>query len=168
MAPEYVGNAWLFGDHIDTDMIIPSRFLVTGDEAELGRNVFADTNPGFASNVVSGDILIAGRNFGCGSSREHAPLAIRGAGIACIVAESFARTFYRNCIGRGLYAIELPGAANRFRQGDAVRVGIEAGTVENLTTGGIFPFPPYPKFIRDICESGGLFSFIQERLERLR
>ena len=116
----FSGKAWLFGDHVDTDIIIPSRFLVTDDEKELGTHVFSDHMPGFSSRVSERDILVAGRNFGCGSSREHAPLALRGSGISCVVAESYARTFFRNCINRGIYAVELPDAAKHIRQGDAL------------------------------------------------
>ncbi len=164
----FKGNAWLFGDHIDTDMIIPSRFLVTTDEAELGASAFAETNPGFAKSVAKGDILVAGRNFGCGSSREHAPLAIRGAGIACIVADSFARTFFRNCIDRGLYAIEVPGVDKKIRQGDALEVDIAGGKVTDATTGETLLFEPYPEFVSRICEQGGLFEYIQARLDAER
>lgn len=164
MRHEFVGQARVFGDHIDTDMIIPSRFLVTGDERELGRHAFIDSDPDFARRVAAGDILIAGKNFGCGSLREHAPLAIRGAGIACIVAESFARTFYRNCINRGLYAIELPGVSPLFSQGNRARVSMESATVTNLDTGASMPFVPYPAFISEICDSGGLFSYIEKKL----
>jgi 3-isopropylmalate/(R)-2-methylmalate dehydratase small subunit len=167
MAQKFTGNAWIFGDHVDTDMIIPSRFLVTSDEAELGRSVFAETAPAFAGSVAKGDILVAGRNFGCGSSREHAPLAIRGAGISCIVAESFARTFFRNCIDRGLYAIEAADVRRHVRQGDRLAVDIGGGTVSNLTTGDAFQFAPYPDFISGICDQGGLFQYIQNRLDAM-
>jgi 3-isopropylmalate/(R)-2-methylmalate dehydratase small subunit len=162
----FIGAAWLFQNHVDTDIIIPSRFLVTDDEAELGARVFADAAPDFPKKVAKGDILVAGRNFGCGSSREHAPLAIRGAGISCIIAESYARTFFRNCINRGFYALELPEATNRIRQGDRLEVDIDAGIIANRTSGETFPFTPYPDFVHEICERNGLFSFIQGRLSK--
>lgn len=160
----FSGSAWDFEDNIDTDMIIPSRFLVTDDEEELGRHAFAETNPGFSAGVEPGDILVAGRNFGCGSSREHAPLAIRGAGISCILAESFARTFFRNCIDRGFLAIEFPEARTRIGQGDKVLVDVESGKVTNVTRGTEYTFPSIPDFVLDICRQGGLFQFIQGRL----
>jgi 3-isopropylmalate/(R)-2-methylmalate dehydratase small subunit len=167
MSVQFEGAVWSFGDHIDTDMIIPSRFLVTDDEAELGRGAFADSNPGFHSQVSKGDILVAGRNFGCGSLREHAPLAIRGAGISCIVAHSFARTFYRNCINRGFYPIELEDAATLLSQGDRLEVDVAAGKIHNLTTGKTHSFTPFPGDIQDICgRENGLLSFIQSRLDQ--
>jgi len=156
-----------FGDHIDTDLIIPSRFLVTTDERELGNHVFSDYRPEFSAGVQQGDILVAGRNFGCGSSREHAPLAIRGAGISCIVAQSFARTFFRNCINRGIYAIELADASQRIHQGDKLEVNNDAGTIINQTTGETYYFESFPSFIENICDCGGLFEYIQDRLNHM-
>jgi 3-isopropylmalate/(R)-2-methylmalate dehydratase small subunit len=160
----FCGKAWLFGDHVDTDIIIPSRFLVTDDEQELGTHVFSDHMQGFSSKVSKGDILVAGRNFGCGSSREHAPLALRGSGISCIVAESYARTFFRNCINRGFYAIELPGAIKRIRQEDTLEINIERGIIINRTSCEEYAFAPFPAFIQEICEQEGLFPYIQKRL----
>ncbi len=166
MNSTFRGNAWIFSDHIDTDMIIPSRFLITDNETELGEHAFADTNPEFSSSVRSGDILVAGRNFGCGSSREHAPLAIRGAGISCIVAESFARTFFRNCINRGFLAIEFPGARNFIHQGDRLCINVESGKITNETTAKEYAFEPVPAFMLEICKNGGLFQFIQSQLNK--
>jgi 3-isopropylmalate/(R)-2-methylmalate dehydratase small subunit len=153
------GNAW-----VDTDIIIPSSFLVTDDEKELGAHVFSDLMPGFSSRISQGDILVAGRNFGCGSSREHAPLAIRGSGISCVVAESYARTFFRNCINRGFYAVELPDASKRIRQRDVLEININKGIIINRTSSKEYAFTPFPAFVQEICKQKGLFPYIQERL----
>ena len=158
------GNAWKFGDHIDTDMIIPSRFLVSDDEKNLGSHAFEDHCPGFSQSVHKGDILVAGRNFGCGSSREHAPLAIRGTGICCVIARSFARTFFRNCINRGFLVLESQEAFEKIREGDRISVDLEQGQIVNETTGESWSFQPMPEFVREICDKGGLYEYIQERL----
>jgi 3-isopropylmalate/(R)-2-methylmalate dehydratase small subunit len=160
----FIGNAWLFGDHVDTDIIIPSRFLVTDDEIELGEHAFTDIVPKFYKKITKGDILIAGRNFGCGSSREHAPLAIRGSGISCIIAESYARTFFRNCINRGIFAIELENVKKYIRQGDEIELNIITGVILNHTTGERRFYIPFPDFVLKICEQNGLFNFIQNKL----
>ena len=159
------GRVHVFGDHVDTDMIIPSAYLITGDEKELGAHAFEQTRPGFAASVTAGDILVAGRNFGCGSSREHAPLAIRGAGIACIVAESFARTFYRNCINRGFPLIELADAPRCLRAGDEAQIDIGLSSVTNVTTGESWTIAPLPDFVLEIWRLGGLKGYIQKRLD---
>lgn len=159
------GKAKKFGDHIDTDMIIPSRFLVTDDEKELGCHAFEDHRPGFSKTVKAGDILVAGRNFGCGSSREHAPLAIRGAGISCIIAESFARTFFRNCINRGFLALEVSEAGGKIKEGDSLSVNLEQGIIENETSGERYKFHGMPPFIREVCDGGGLYYYIQKQLQ---
>lgn len=158
------GTARRFGDHIDTDMIIPSRFLITDDEQVLGSHAFEDHCPEFVGRTKKGDILVAGRNFGCGSSREHAPLAIRGAGISCIIAESFARTFFRNCINRGFLVLELPGAGAHIGEGDSITVDLERGVVINESKKETYPFHPLPPFIGEICDGGGLYYYIQKRL----
>ncbi len=162
----FSGKSWSFGDHVDTDMIIPSRFLVTDNEIELGKHVFSEMRPEFVSNVKAGDILVGGKNFGCGSAREHAPLAIRGAGISCIIAESFARIFFRNCINRGYYAIELPDATRKISQGDQISINIQKGTIVNHTTGESYSFIAFPDHVKEICDSGGLFQYIQDRLNK--
>jgi len=164
MKNSYCGRVRRFGDNIDTDMIIPSRFLITDNEEELGRHAFEDLAAGFRASVAPGDILVAGRNFGCGSLREHAPLAIRGAGISCIIAESFARTFFRNCLNRGFLAIEL-GSTEDFRDGDRIQVDIDSGKVKNLTRDSVFSFPPLPPFVLEICGQGGLIPYIQSRMK---
>ena len=164
----FSGTAWCLGDHIDTDMIIPSRYLVTDEEKKLGRFAFHDLGTAFVSSVHEGDILVAGCNFGCGSSREHAPLAIRGAGISCIVAESFARTFFRNCMNRGFLVIELPEARKRIRQGDVLCIDVAVGRIQNQTQEETYEFVSIPPFMLEICNQGGLFSYIQRRLEEER
>ncbi|HIS49492.1 MAG TPA: 3-isopropylmalate dehydratase small subunit [Candidatus Gallacutalibacter pullistercoris] len=164
MQQKWHGIAHVFGDHVDTDLIIPSCHLITGDEKELGKHAFAIERPDFAQNVQLGDVLVAGRNFGCGSSREHAPLAIRGAGISCIFAESFARTFYRNCINRGFPAIELKEATRHIHQGDKLFVDLEQAKVVNETTGESVAFSPVPDFVLDMWKLGGLFGYIQKEL----
>jgi 3-isopropylmalate/(R)-2-methylmalate dehydratase small subunit len=168
MSSIFSGKAWLFGDHVDTDIIIPSRFLVTDDEEELGDHVFFDHRSGFSSNISQGDILVAGRNFGCGSSREHAPIAVRGSGISCIVAESYARTFFRNCINRGFYAVELPDATKYIRQGDVLKINIDQGIIINCTKSEKYTFTPFPAFVQEICEQKGLFPYIQRRINATR
>ena len=168
MTSRLCGNAHLFGNHVDTDLIIPSRYLVTADEHELGKHAFAIERPDFAQSVHEGDILVAGRNFGCGSSREHAPLAIRGAGIRCILAESFARTFYRNCVNRGFPVIELKDASSRIRQGDRLCVDLEQSMVINETTGERLPFVPLPEFVLEMWRLGGLFGYIQRQLNQVQ
>lgn len=164
MEQRWRGKAHLFGDHVDTDLIIPSCYLITADEGELGKHAFAVERPAFVQSVQAGDVLVAGRNFGCGSSREHAPLAIRGAGIRCILAESFARTFYRNCINRGFPAIELKDASKRFHQDDVLFVDLEHARVVNETSGECVPFAPLPDFVLDMWRLGGLFGYIQKEL----
>ncbi|MDR3208134.1 MAG: 3-isopropylmalate dehydratase small subunit, partial [Oscillospiraceae bacterium] len=125
---------FLYGDNVDTDVIIPARYLTTGDPAALAAHCMEDIDPAFAGTVASGDVIVAGRNFGCGSSREHAPLAIKACGISCVVADSFARIFYRNAINIGLPILECPEAAQGIRPGDEVTVDIGAGRIENKTT----------------------------------
>ncbi|MBC7097872.1 3-isopropylmalate dehydratase small subunit [Candidatus Bipolaricaulota bacterium] len=154
----YEGRAWAVGDNIDTDLIIPARFLVTTSPEELGRHCLSGLDPSFAGKVAPGDILVAGSNFGCGSSREHAPLAIKGCGIACVVAESFARIFFRNAINQGLPVVEC-GKAKRIREGDVIKVDLDSGLIKNLTRGEEYPIAPYPKFIREILSCGGLIPW---------
>lgn len=155
------GSAWVFGDNVDTDQIIPAEYLVTMDREELAKHAFEKVLPEFAREVSKGDIVVAGRNFGCGSSREHAPRALLGAGISCVVAESFARIFFRNAINIGLPVVEAKLQASR---GDAVSVDLEAGTVKNLTTGQETSFKPYPPFIMMLVSKGGLVPYTKEML----
>jgi 3-isopropylmalate/(R)-2-methylmalate dehydratase small subunit len=164
----YKGKVHKVGDHIDTDAIIPAVFLVTTDPARLGENCMAGLEQGWVSRVRKGDILAAGRNFGCGSSREHAPLAILGAGIPVVVAHSFARIFYRNAFNMGLLLVEAGDAADGIGDGDELEVDARAGTVLNKTAGTRIPFPPLPSSIRELLDKGGMVPYVRERLKNSR
>lgn len=154
------GKVWRYGDNVDTDVIIPARYLNTSEPKELAVHCMEDIDPGFAGQVASGDIMVAGRNFGCGSSREHAPVAIRASGISCVIAASFARIFYRNAINIGLPLIELP-EADEIQAGDRVSVDAASGTVTNLTSGKTYQAEPLPEFIQEIARAGGLINFVK-------
>jgi 3-isopropylmalate/(R)-2-methylmalate dehydratase small subunit len=158
------GAAHVYGDNVDTDVIIPARYLTSTDPAELARHCLEDLDPSFASRVQPGDVVVAGRNFGGGSSREHAPLAIKAAGVACVVADSLARIFYRNAINVGLPAVECAGAANGAEPGDRFRIDLDRGVVQNLTRGRSFPATPLPGFMREILETGGLMPWVKRQL----
>ena len=149
------GNALCYGDNVDTDVIIPARYLNTSDPKELAAHCMEDIDRDFLKKVKPGDIIVAGSNFGCGSSREHAPLAIKTAGISCVIAKSFARIFYRNAINIGLPIIVCDGD---FHNGDALEVDLTAGTIVNTTTGEKYSFPPFPAFLQRIIEAGGLMK----------
>ncbi|MCL2747647.1 MAG: 3-isopropylmalate dehydratase small subunit [Oscillospiraceae bacterium] len=151
-------KVFVYGDNVDTDVIIPARYLTTGDPAHLAAHCMEDIDPGFSTTVKEGDVVVAGWNFGCGSSREHAPLALKAAGIACVVAASFARIFYRNAINIGLPIIENAEAARDISPGDAIDVSPEAGRIHNLTTGRIYQGEPPPPFIMEIIQAGGLLQ----------
>lgn len=158
------GKAWVFGDNVDTDVIIPARRLNISTADELAQYVMEDLDPTLAGKIQPGDIFVAGKNFGCGSSREHAPLALKGAGVACVIAESFARIFYRNAINIGLPILESPEAARRIRQGDQVTVDLSTGGITNETTGERFQSEPYPEFILQIIRAGGLIAKTRQDL----
>ena len=158
------GRAWVYGDNVDTDVIIPARYLVTSDPAVLAQHAMEDIDPTFAGAVRPGDVIVAGSNFGCGSSREHAPLAIKGAGIAAVIANSFARIFYRNAINIGLPIFECPEAAAAISAGDRVAVDLLRGQVRDLTTGQTFQAQPYPESILRIIAAGGLIAATREKL----
>ena len=149
------GNALCYGDNVDTDVIIPARYLNTSNAQELAAHCMEDIDPDFLQKLHPGDIIAAGRNFGCGSSREHAPLAIKTAGVSCVIAQSFARIFYRNAINIGLPIIVCDGT---FHNGDALEVNLSAGTIHNRTTGESYQFPPFPAFLQKIIEAGGLMN----------
>jgi 3-isopropylmalate/(R)-2-methylmalate dehydratase small subunit len=155
------GRVWEFGDNVDTDQIIPAEYLVTGDPEELGRHVFEKVRPEFARKVGRGDIIVAGGNFGCGSSREHAPRALIGAGISCVVARSFARIFYRNSINIGLPVVKCKVYA---KEGDMLEIDFSRGVVENLTSGEECRFPSLPPFLLNLIEAGGLVKYVQREL----
>jgi len=157
------GTAIKFGDNVDTDVIIPARYLTTTDESFLAQHCFGDADTGFAQRVKPGDIIVAGSNFGCGSSREHAPLAIKGAGISCVIAPSFARIFFRNAFNIGLPLLESRDAANSIQEGDRLSVDIRAGEIRNLTKGSIFLAVPIPEFMLELIEEGGLVPYIRKR-----
>lgn len=155
------GNVFKFGDDIDTDVIVPATYLNTFDEKELAKHCMEYTNPEFYSAVKPGDIMVAGRNFGCGSSREHAPIAIKGCGVSIVIAKSFARIFYRNAINIGLYILECPEAVDGISSGDRVSVDVNSGVVTNITTGKTYQAMPFPQFIQNIIACGGLVNAIK-------
>lgn len=159
------GRAWKFGDNIDTDLIIPARYLNTTDPEELAKHCMEDADPEFAKKVKKGDIIVAGKNFGCGSSREHAPISIKAAGVSCVIAESFARIFYRNAYNTGLLILECEEAAKEAESGDEIRIDIEKGLIENLTKGKSYQIKPLPEFMKKILEDGGLIPHIMKRFK---
>lgn len=159
----FKGEVWKFGDNIDTDAIIPARYLNTSDEGELARHCMEDADPHFSERVKKGDIMVAGKNFGCGSSREHAPIAIKAAGISCVIASSFARIFYRNAINIGLPILECEEAWE-IPEGDSVEVDAETGEIKHLVSGKSYQAVAFPDFIRKIIEAGGLMSYIAQRV----
>jgi 3-isopropylmalate/(R)-2-methylmalate dehydratase small subunit len=161
----YTGKAHRVGDHIDTDAIIPARYLVSTDPRELGQYCMAGMSPDWINNVESGDILVAGANFGCGSSREHAPLALLGAGIPLVIARSFARIFYRNGFNMGLVLMEVGDQADALRDGDRIQADAEEGVIRNLTTDQEIRVRPLPEFMRQILYAGGLVPYVRKRLE---
>jgi 3-isopropylmalate/(R)-2-methylmalate dehydratase small subunit len=158
-----LGRAFRYGDNIDTDVIIPARYLTTTDERELAAHALEDLDPGFASQVRPGDVIVAGSNFGCGSSREHAPIAIKAAGIAAVVASSFARIFFRNAINTGLVIAVAPDAVEATVNGDGVEIDPETRQIRNITRGLTFEAEPLPDFVMQIVRSGGLANWVRER-----
>jgi 3-isopropylmalate/(R)-2-methylmalate dehydratase small subunit len=159
------GKAHKFGRDIDTDIIIPAQYLTTFDPAELAGHCMEPLDPDFPNKVEAGDIIVADENFGCGSSREHAPVAIKGAGIGAVVAKSFARIFYRNAINTGLPILECPEAVDDARPGDRLKIDVGAGKIINLTTGNSFDVPPFPPFLAGVIEAGGLIEYTKRRVK---
>jgi 3-isopropylmalate/(R)-2-methylmalate dehydratase small subunit len=159
------GNVWKYGDNIDTDAIIPARYLNMSIPEELAQHCMEDVDTSFATGVQAGDIIVGGENFGCGSSREHAPLAIKGSGVSSVIAKSFARIFYRNAINIGLPILACPDAVEDIENGDQVSVDLSAGLITNTRTGNVYQTSPFPKFIMDIIQAGGLVPFTRERLK---
>ncbi|MGQ9858681.1 MAG: 3-isopropylmalate dehydratase small subunit [Thermodesulfobacteriota bacterium] len=157
----YEGSAWTFGDDVDTDLIIPARYLTTSDLASLAPHCLEDVDPEFAREVRPGDIVVAGRNFGCGSSREHAPGALKALGVSAIVARSFARIFYRNGLNLGLALVESQGAYEKVRRGDRLRIDLVSGELYNLGRGETYRFEPLPRFMLDLVSAGGLMSLLR-------
>jgi len=164
VAARLSGPVWKFGDNVDTDAIIAARYLNMSTPEELAPHCMEDIDPGFAGRVQPGDIIVAGANFGCGSSREHAPLAIKGTGISCVVAMSFARIFYRNAIDIGLPILECPDAVRGTEPGQRLEVDLVNGTVTNLDTKLSYQAEPYPPFLIEIIEAGGLIPYTRRRL----
>jgi len=158
------GRIWRFGDHVDTDAIIPARYLHTSEPAELAAHCMEGLRDGFAAAVQPGDLIAAGENFGCGSSREHAPLAIRASGVGCVVAASFARIFYRNAVNIGLPIVVCPDAVQTAADGQEWEVDLEAGRVRNVTLGAEVAFEPVPPFMRELLAAGGLISTTRARI----
>lgn len=159
------GSVFKYGDNIDTDVIIPARYLNTQNARELASHCMEDIDKTFVTRVKEGDIMVGGENFGCGSSREHAPLAIKTAGVSCVIAKSFARIFYRNSINIGLPILECPGASEAIREGDVVSVNFDTGVITDETTGQSFEAAPFPPFIQKIIAAGGLMASIQNEQE---
>lgn len=155
-------KVYKYGDNIDTDVIIPARYLNAPDEASLASHCMEDIDTQFAATVEPGDIVVGGANFGCGSSREHAPIAIKASGISLVIAKSFARIFYRNAINIGLAILECPEAAEAIENGHEVEADLDAGVITDLTTGEKFKTSPFPAFIQKMIESGGLVASIQK------
>jgi len=158
------GKAWKYGANVDTDVIIPARYLTTSDPKVLAPHCMEDLDPEFATKISPGDMIVAETNFGCGSSREHAPVAIKGAGISCVIAKSFARIFYRNAINTGLPILECPGAVDGIGEGNVLSVELETGRITNLTTGEKFTAVPFPPFVREIIAAGGLMKYVKGRM----
>lgn len=163
---KFTGKVHKFGTNIDTDAIIPARYLNTFDPQELARHCMEDADPDFPNKVKAGDIIVAEKNFGCGSSREHAPIAIKGARVSCVIADSFARIFYRNAINIGLPILESPEAAAAIQEGDEVEVELETGKIKNLRTGQEFQATPFPAFMQGIIAQGGLINYVKEKTEQ--
>lgn len=157
----FQGKSIKYGDNVDTDVIIPARYLNTSDKSELASHCMEDIDKNFKNKVEKGDIMVAGYNFGCGSSREHAPIAIKESGISLVIAKSFARIFYRNSINIGLAIIECPEAVDGISDGDKVEADLDNGIIYNRTTGASFKTQPFPAFIQKIIENGGLVSSIK-------
>ncbi|MCI7195415.1 MAG: 3-isopropylmalate dehydratase small subunit [Acidaminococcus fermentans] len=156
-----MSKVWRYGDHVDTDVIIPARYLNISDFKELSEHAMEDIDTTFAPNVKPGDIIVAGRNFGCGSSREHAPIVIQQKGVACIIAESFARIFYRNAINIGLPVLEIGEEATKIQAGDQVEVDFDKGEIHVVNKGLVIKTHPLPAFVRKIAEAGGLINYVK-------
>lgn len=162
------GKVWKFEDDVDTDAILPGRYLVLTGEKELAACVMEGCDPNFSEKVKKGDIIVAGKNFGCGSSREHAPIAIKGAGISAVVAESFARIFYRNSVNIGLLLIEAKGISKNINEGDEIEINMDEGVLKDLNNFKEFEIKPLPDFMMNIMEEGGLISYMKNHLTEIK
>ncbi|HEY6011203.1 MAG TPA: 3-isopropylmalate dehydratase small subunit [Nitrospirota bacterium] len=161
---KFTGKTWKFGADVDTDAIIPARYLNTSDPRELAKHCMEDsTNPDFMKKMKPGDIIVADKNFGCGSSREHAPIAIKAAGVSCVVAKSFARIFYRNCFNMGLPIFESAEAVDGINEGDQIEVDADTGVIRNLSSNKTFPVAPVPSFMQELIAAGGLMAFTRKK-----
>ncbi|OGI08767.1 MAG: 3-isopropylmalate dehydratase small subunit [Candidatus Margulisbacteria bacterium GWF2_35_9] len=156
------GNAWKFGDHIDTDVIIPARYLTSSDPMELAKYCMIDGDADFTKKIKKGDIMVVGVNFGCGSSREHAPIAIKAAGISCVIAKTFARIFYRNSINIGLPILECPEASDKISEGDVIDIDLDKGLITNVTKNEQYQAAEFPPFMQDIINKNGLINSIKK------
>lgn len=156
------GKVYKYGDNVDTDVIIPARYLNSSDPAELATHCMEDIDKDFVKKVEKGDIIVARKNFGCGSSREHAPIAIKASGVSCVIAETFARIFYRNSINIGLPIIECKEASEEINDGDEVEVDFESGLIKDLTTGKSYEGQSFPPFMQKLIDAGGLVNYINE------
>ena len=157
------GSVFKYGDNVDTDVIIPARYLNSSDPKELAAHCMEDIDKEFVNQVISGDLIVADKNFGCGSSREHAPIAIKAAGVSCVIAETFARIFYRNAINIGLPIIECPAAAKGIEAGDEVEVDFDTGVITNVTKGTTFQGQAFPEFMQKIIKAEGLVNYINQK-----
>ena len=158
---KFTGKVWRYGDNIDTDVIIPARYLNTSNPQELALHCMEDIDKSFVSGVKAGDIMVADNNFGCGSSREHAPVAIKASGITCVIAATFARIFYRNAINIGLPLLEVGDDVKKIKAGDVLSVDLESGEIVNTTSGETIKATPLPGFIQDIARAGGLINYVK-------
>ena len=158
---KFTGKVWRYGDNIDTDVIIPARYLNTSNPQELAKHCMEDIDKTFVSGVKPGDIMVADNNFGCGSSREHAPVAIQASGITCVIAATFARIFYRNAINIGLPLLEVGDDVKKIKAGDVLSVDLESGEIINTTSGETIKATPLPGFIQDIARAGGLINYVK-------
>jgi 3-isopropylmalate/(R)-2-methylmalate dehydratase small subunit len=157
-----MGKAFKYGENIDTDVIIPARHLTTSDPQELAKHCMEDIDKEFAGKVRKDDIIVAGKNFGCGSSREHAPIAIKGSGVACVIAPTFARIFYRNSFNTGLPILESDEASEKIDAGDEIKVDFETGEIHNLTKDETYKAEPFPKFMTELIKKGGLVNYVKK------
>ncbi len=156
------GRVFKFGDNIDTDLIVPARYLTTSDPKELARHAMEDADPKWVFKKKPGDFIVAGENFGCGSSREHAPVALKAAGVSAVIAKSFARIFYRNAINIGLPILESKEAAEEIREGDEIEVNLARGEIRNISIGKTYQAQPFPEFMQRIIRAGGLINYIKK------
>jgi 3-isopropylmalate dehydratase, small subunit len=166
MEQKITGRTWVYGDNIDTDVIIPARYLSTADPAELAKHCMEDIDGSFVKEAKKGDIVVGGANFGCGSSREHAPLAFLGSGVSAIVAGSFARIFFRNSINVGLPILECPELVGTVKKGDVLSIDTTTGTIVNQTSGRTFQAQPFPPFLTELINDGGLVEYAKKQLAR--